>query len=252
MEPLALITGAASGIGRATAAAALAEGYQVVAADRDEAGLAREFGGNDAVRAALCDVTDERSVAAAFDAAEGELSLVVNSAGIPDRTLLTDMTDETWARVLDINLAGTMRVDREALRRMRGGLVVNVASIAGHRSFAGRAAYSAAKAGVLALTEVASLEGIVRGVRVIAVSPGFVGTAMATPVKGFIDDDAILGRTPLGRKATPEEIGAAIVALAEPQFAFMNGSAVLIDGGWTANGGFWPLPALEERRDGAS
>jgi meso-butanediol dehydrogenase/(S,S)-butanediol dehydrogenase/diacetyl reductase len=252
VEAWAVITGAASGIGCATVAAALARGYRVVAADRDEEGLQREFGDDPAVRAVPCDVTDSASVGSAFDAVDGEPSLVVNSAGIPDRTLLTDMSDETWARVLDINLGGTMRVDREALRRMTGGLVVNVASIAGHRSFAGRAAYSSSKRAVLALTEVAALEGVVRGVRVVAVSPGFVSTAMATPVPGFITDDAILGRTPAGRLATPEEIGAAIVALAAPEFAFMTGSALVIDGGWVANGGFWPMAALEERRPGAS
>ncbi len=96
-KPGQVITGAASGIGRATVTAALARGYRVVAADLDQEGLQREFAGDPAVRTVQCDVTDRVSVEAAFDAVKGEPALVVNSAGIPDRTLLTDISDETWS-----------------------------------------------------------------------------------------------------------------------------------------------------------
>ncbi len=105
---------------------------------------------------------------------------------------------------------------------------------------------------MIALTEVAALEAVVRGVRVIAVSPGFVSTAMATPVPGFITDDVILGRTPAEPPRDPKEIGAAIVALAAPEFAFATGSAVVIDGGWVANGGVLADAGSRRRRPGAS
>jgi NAD(P)-dependent dehydrogenase (short-subunit alcohol dehydrogenase family) len=245
----ALVTGAASGIGKATAESALDHGYRVVCADRDGEHLAERFGSVAGATIVECDVTDQESVSRAFDAADGQVSLAVNCAGISDRTLLEDLTDEAWARVLDINLGGTMRLDREGLRRMPGGsVIVNIASIAGHRSFAARAAYCSSKAAIVALTEVVALEAAHKGIRVIAVSPGFVSTPMATAVEGLVDDQMILSRSPLERLASASEIAQAVVALAGDEFSFMTGTTVVVDGGWCANGGFWPLPALEARR----
>lgn len=245
----ALVTGAASGIGRATAEVALACGYQVVCADSDGERLADRFGSVAAATIVECDVTDPISVTRAFDAAGGPLALVVNCAGIADRTLLEDLTDATWARVLDVNLGGTMRIDREGLQRMpRGSVIVNIASIAGLRSFPGRTAYCSSKAAIIAMTEVVALEAAHKGIRVIAVSPGFVSTPMATAMEGFVNDEMILSRSPLERLATADEIGQAIVALAADEFSFMTGTTVVVDGGWCANGGFWPLPALEAKR----
>ncbi len=245
----ALVTGASSGIGAATAEALLVHGYRVVGADINPEPFAARYSDRsaDAVPVAL-DVRSKPQVESAFARVPEPVRLVVNCAGVSRRALIEDLTEADWDFVLDVNLKGTFLVGQAAAKSMTdGGLIVNVASIAGHRSFAGRANYCASKAGVLALTEVMALEYAARGVRVIALSPGFVRTPLATPEPGFVNDAMILDRTPMGRLASPEEIAGAIVALAEPTFAYMTGSSVVIDGGWCANGGFWPLLALEKR-----
>lgn len=246
----ALVTGASSGIGAATVEALLAHGYRVLGADIDPKPFAARYADRsaDAIPVAL-DVRSKPEIELAFARVGEPVRLVVNSAGVSRRALVEDISEADWDFVLDVNLKGTFLVGQAAAKSMTdGGLIVNVASIAGHRSFAGRANYCASKAGVLALTEVMALEYASRGVRVIALSPGFVRTPLAIPLAGFVNDSMIIDRTPMGRLATPEEIAGAIVALAEPTFAYMTGSSVVIDGGWCANGGFWPLPALQERR----
>ncbi len=233
-ERLAVVTGAASGIGAACARVLLAQGWSVVGWDITT-------GPTDGVRWRTVDVSDPEAVRAAA----GEVStahLLVNSAGIADRASAADMRPEQWTRVLDVNLSGTFFTCQAlypALRNGRG-TIVNIASIAGHRAFAGRANYCVAKAGVVALTEVLGLEWATDGVRVMAVSPGFVATDLfgAGVQAGFVSEPAVIARTPMARLADADEIARAIVALAGNAFSFATGTTVIIDGGWCANGGF--------------
>jgi NAD(P)-dependent dehydrogenase (short-subunit alcohol dehydrogenase family) len=231
---VAVITGAASGIGAACARLLIAEGWSVVGWD-----LAS--GPTDGVQWRSVDVSDAEAVRAAA----GDVSmahLLVNSAGISDRAPAADMRPEQWARVLDVNLSGTFYACQAlypALRR-GGGTIINIASVAGHRAFAGRANYCAAKAGVVALTEVLGLEWAPDGVRVLAISPGFVATELfdAGVRAGFVSEEDVTARTPMARLADADEIARAILALASDAFSFATGATMIVDGGWNANGGF--------------
>jgi NAD(P)-dependent dehydrogenase (short-subunit alcohol dehydrogenase family) len=230
----AVITGAKGGIATALIDRLKRDGWNVVGWDL-------ELGDDPEVSWVEVDVGDVASVRAAA-AAVDVAALLVNCAGISDRAPAAEMRPEQWERVVRVDLTGTFYCCQAlypALVRAKG-TVVNLASIAAHRSFAGRANYSAAKAGVVALTEVLGLEWAAAGVRVVAVSPGYVATPMmdAGIAAGQIDVEQMLARTPQKRAAAPEEIAAAIVSLAGDAFSFMTGQTVVIDGGWCANGGF--------------
>ena len=170
------------------------------------------------------------------------IDLLISSAGVADRAAAAEMTVEQWRRVIDVDLSGVFWCAQALYPALKAasGVVINLASIACHRSFAGRVNYCAAKAGVLAMTEVLATEWAADGIRVIAVSPAFVATEMVTAGidAGWIAEADILARTPMHRLASPEETAAAIVALAEPAFGYMTGSSLVLDGGWLANGGF--------------
>lgn len=233
-ERVAVVTGAASGIGAACARLLVAEGWSVVGWD-----LAA--GQTEGVRWRTVDVSNAEAVrAAAGDVPTA--GLLVNSAGVSDRASAAEMRSDQWSRVLDVDLSGTFFTCQAlypALGR-GGGTIVNVGSIAGHRAFAGRANYCAAKAGVVALTEVLGLEWAADGIRVLAVSPGFVATELVSAgiEAGWVSEAAITARTPMARLAGADEIARAIVALAGDAFSFATGTTVIIDGGWCANGGF--------------
>jgi NAD(P)-dependent dehydrogenase (short-subunit alcohol dehydrogenase family) len=233
-QQVAVVTGAASGIGRACTEKLGQEGWFVVGWDISP-------GDDPAVSWRRVDVGDYASVeAAAADVPVA--SLLVNCAGISDRAPAAEMSVDQWDRVIRVDLSGTFYCCRslhDALAQGHG-TIVNVASIAAHRSFHSRANYCAAKAGVVALTEVLGLEWADSGVRVVAVSPGFVASPMMAEgvTAGHIEEEAVLGRTPQDRFASAEEIAAAIVSLASSAFAFMTGTTVVVDGGWCANGGF--------------
>ena len=230
----AVITGAASGIGAACARLLVADGWRVVGWD-----LAR--GATEEVLWQTVDVGDPEAVrAAAVEVPEADL--LVNSAGISDRAPAADMSPAQWSRVISVNLSGTFFVCQAlypALRRAEG-TIVNVASIAAHRAFAGRANYCAAKAGVVALTEVLGLEWARDGVRVLGISPGFVATELfdAGVQSGHVSESGVTGRTPMGRLAEADEIARAIAQLAGDAFSFATGTTMIVDGGWSANGGF--------------
>jgi NAD(P)-dependent dehydrogenase (short-subunit alcohol dehydrogenase family) len=234
MTDVAVVTGGASGIGQACVRELCSRGWDVVGWDLTA--------GSDAgVRWRKVDVSNYESVETA--AAElNSVALLVNAAGVSDRAPAHEMTAVQWERVIRVDLTGVFfccRALHPALSKARG-TVVNIASIAGHRAFAQRANYCAAKAGVVALTEVLGLEWAETGVRVVAVSPGFVATPMmvAGIEAGFITEEDVLARTPQRRLASPEEIAAAIVTLGGEPFGFVTGATLLIDGGWCANGGF--------------
>ena len=247
---VALVTGAASGIGRASALAFAADGARVVAADvsvdqgRETVDLIEAAGGE-----AIFVATDvarrddvETLVRAAIDT-YGRLDSAHNNAGIegspPAGSTFHDYPDELWDRVLSINLKGVWLCMQAEITQMLaqggGGNIVNTASIAGLvGGFGG--AYSAAKHGVVGLTKVAALEYATRGIRVNAVCPGGIRTPMLERVfaRRPETEHMFVAGEPVGRLGTPEEIAAAVVWLCSDGASFLTGVALPVDGGWVA------------------
>jgi NAD(P)-dependent dehydrogenase (short-subunit alcohol dehydrogenase family) len=228
---VAVVTGAAHGIGAAIADALEAAGARV--ARTDLTGTDLEL-----------DVTDPGSVDRALAEAAGrfgELSILVNNAGINRIGPSESLPEERWQEVVDVNLTGTFRCSRAAGTRMLAagrGSIVNVASISAFVGMPGRAAYCATKAAIVALTRVLAVEWAARGVRVNAVAPGYVGTPMIEQAiaEGLLAGDELAGRTPLGRVAAPAEIADAVVYLASPAARYVTGQTLVVDGGYLAYG----------------
>ncbi|GAA3487253.1 SDR family NAD(P)-dependent oxidoreductase [Streptomyces cremeus] len=240
----ALVTGAASGIGREVARRLAEAGAAVVVADHNEQG-ARETaealvaaGGRAA--AVGVDVTDPASVRAAVDSTVekfGGLHLAVNNAGIAGATAPTgEYGIEDWQRVIDTNLNGvfySLRYELPLILASGGGAVVNMSSILGTNGFAGSPAYSAAKHAVVGLTKTAAVEYASRGVRVNAVAPGFIDTPL---LRGGDDAqrDHLISLHPQGRLGTAEEVAELTLFLLSDRASFVNGSYHLVDGGYAA------------------
>ena len=228
-----VVTAAAgTGIGYATARRCLEEGATVVISDRHERRLveAQQRLG-DGVLAVPCDVTDEDQVGALLDAA-GEFDVLVCNAGLGWTVDLIDMTDEQWAQILDVTLTGTMRCVRAALRRLvragRPGRIVTNSSVLGWRAQAGQAAYAAAKAGVMALTRTAAMEGAPHGIRVNGVAPSLAMHAHLEKSAPAALLDDLAGREAFGRAATPEEVANVIVFLASDLSSYMTGEIISV------------------------
>jgi 3-oxoacyl-[acyl-carrier protein] reductase len=230
---------AGTGIGFATAKRALEEGATVVVSDWHERRLseaADALAGMEGRRplAVPCDVTSEEQVQALFDAVvaeHGHVDVLVNNAGLGGTAPIVDMTDEQWARVLDVTLTGTFRCTRAALRLMtaRGrGVIVNNASVIGWRAQHGQAHYAAAKAGVMALTRTAGVEAAQHGVRVNAVSPSLA----MHPFLAKVTTDELLAelsqKEAFGRAAEPWEVANVIVFLASDYSSYMTGEVVSV------------------------
>lgn len=239
-ERRVLVTGGADGIGRAIAEAFAALGDRVLIADRDgarAAATAAELG----AEAHACDVTDAGAVAALARAA-GRIDVLVNNAGIGDSHLPTlDQDAEHFRAVLDVNLTGSFLMAQAIGRGMvaRGqGAIVNLSSIAGLTGLPRRNAYGAAKAGVVALTRNLAGEWARHGVRVNAVAPAYVDTALVRAIAetGRMDLDRVRRRTPLGRLIAPREVAAAVVFLASDAASAITGVTLPVDGGWSAYG----------------
>jgi NAD(P)-dependent dehydrogenase (short-subunit alcohol dehydrogenase family) len=243
----ALVTGGASGIGRATAHALAREGAAVLVADRDAAGAERvaaeitEAGGR--ARAVRCDVTRADEVDAMVRAALdgfGRLDCAVNNAGIvAPGGLLHEIAPADWERQLAVNLTGVflcLRAELPVMRSQRAGAIVNVASGAGLVATPGLAHYCAAKHGVLGLTKTAAIENAALGVRVNALCPGSTDTPMLRAAMGRSEDTRrmILASIPSGRLGTPEEVAEAAVWLCSERASYVNGESLLVDGGAVA------------------
>jgi 3-oxoacyl-[acyl-carrier protein] reductase len=228
-----LVTAAAgTGIGFATARRCAAEGASVVVSDRHERRLAEaaEQLGPALAAAIPCDVTEQADVDRLF-AEAGDLDVVVNNAGLGGTALLTEMTDEQWAVVLDVTLTGTFRCTRAALQTMlprHAGVIANNASVLGWRAQAGQAHYAAAKAGVMALTRCAAIEAAPHGVRVNAVAPSL---AMHPFLSKVMSEDVLADlerQEAFGRSATPDEVANVIVFLASDYSSYMTGEVVSV------------------------
>jgi 3-oxoacyl-[acyl-carrier protein] reductase len=239
---VAVVTAAAgTGIGSATARRLLAEGATVVLSDAHErrldetaTELAREMPHQAAPPAIPCDVTDEDQVQGLFQGTvdrHGRIDVVVNNAGLGGTANLVDMTDEQWQRVVDVTLGGTFRCTRAALRilcRQRSGVIVNNASVLGWRAQAGQAHYAAAKAGVMALTRSAALEGAPFGVRVNAVAPSLAMHPHLAKVTDQALLDELAAREAFGRAAEPWEVATVIAFLASDYSTYMTGEVVSV------------------------
>jgi NAD(P)-dependent dehydrogenase (short-subunit alcohol dehydrogenase family) len=249
----ALVTGAGSGIGEAIARLFAKQGAQVIVADLLVAAaerVAAEVGdaGGDAQVLPL-DVADEPQVRAAFDDIAkryGRLDILVNNAGISHVGNILETSLEEWERVLRVNAGGVFLCAREAVRTMlqqepQGGVIINMSSAAALIGVDRRLPYSASKGAVLAMTRSIAMDFVSQGIRCNAICPGTVQTPF---VEGYLkrsfpgQEEAVRqtlhARQPLGRMAQPEEIAAAALYLAADEAAFVTGSALVIDGGWTA------------------
>ena len=242
----AVITGAAAGIGRATAALFVKEGARIIIADVNlEAAQAAcaEFGG--AASAFRCDVADSTQCKALMDAAEArfdKLDILVNNAGLGALGTVVTTPEETLDRLIAVNIKGVFMCSKYAvplMARHGGGVIVNTASNVASIGLADRAAYVATKGAVAALTRSMALDHVGQNIRVNCVAPGVTSTSYFDKMLKEVDDPAAFqrvldGRQPMGRTGRPEEIAYAILYLACDESSFATGSMLTVDGGATA------------------
>ena len=233
-DKVVVVTAAAgTGIGFATAKRCIEEGATVLISDAHERRLA-ESAAELGVPSIPCNVTDEAAVQALVDGAVAELGgidVLVNNAGLGGEASIVDMTDEQWSLVLDVTLNGTFRMTRAALRHMYdagGGVIVNNASVLGWRAQAGQAHYAAAKAGVMALTRCAAIEGAEHGVRVNAVAPSIAMHKFLAKVTTEELLAELTTKEAFGRAAEPWEVANVIVFLASDLAGYLTGEVLSV------------------------
>jgi 2-keto-3-deoxy-L-fuconate dehydrogenase len=232
----ALVTGAGSGIGAAVVRGLHGEGAHVVLADANPDAAESVAGPlGERTRAIALDVRDEDAVAAAM----GGLDVLVNVAGIGSTTNAPETSLAVWEDVFAVNARGTFLCCKHAIPSMKergGGVIVNMASIAGMVGLRNRAAYCASKGAVIALTRALAVDHVRDGIRVNAVCPGTVDSPWVQRlVKDAGEDiEALRARQPMGRLGTPEEVADSVLYLASDAAAFVTGTAFVIDGGLTA------------------
>ncbi len=241
---VALVTGAAGGIGFATARAFALEGAKVMLADRDTARVQaaaqsiRDEGAEAAaVTVDVADFASCQAMVAQTVASFGGLHIAFNNAGIPSGIggAFEDFTVENWQRLINVNLSGVfycMKAEVPAMKACGGGAIVNTGSICSLIATAGQASYITAKHGVAGLTKAAALDLVGAGIRVNAVAPGFFNTPMLAPALEIPEVRAdITSKIPLGRVGNPEEVARAVLFVASDEASYMIGALVSVDGG---------------------
>jgi NAD(P)-dependent dehydrogenase (short-subunit alcohol dehydrogenase family) len=229
---VALITGAARGIGQAIAARMLAEGMRVHALD-----LAAGTDRHDALTHHRCNVGDLAEVQAVAQAIGRVDVLVNNAAAVTPALPITELSPQDWHRAMTVNVTGLFNVTRSVLPQMgQGGCIINLASTFGHVGSPGRVAYSTTKGAVLAFTRSLALDVAGQGIRVNSVSPGAVTTDRLVELFGShaAAEDYLAPLHPIGRTGRTEDIANAVWFLASPQSSFMTGADLRVDGGYTA------------------
>ncbi|HYZ86438.1 MAG TPA: SDR family NAD(P)-dependent oxidoreductase [Bryobacteraceae bacterium] len=228
----AVITGGASGIGAETASLFKREGAKVAILDPQQA--------NGDHLSLIADVTDESSVSEAMAAivqSVGPIDILINNAGVPGRETIEQLPEATWDRVVDVSLKGAFLCSKQVLPHMRteGGSIVHISSVAGIVGMRNRPAYSAAKAGLVALARNMALDFAHRNIRVNCVCPGFVRTPL---VAGMAADperwNRMVALHPLGRIGEPCDIAKALLFLASDDAAWITGTCLVVDGGFSA------------------
>ena len=236
---IALVTGASRGIGKAIAISLAKEGAEVIinySSSQENANKVvseiNSFGGNSSPLQA--DISNETSVNELIKTVlekNNKIDILVNNAGITKDGLIMRMKTEDWQKVLDLNLSGVFYCTRAVSRQMlkqKKGRIINITSVVGLMGNPGQANYSAAKAGVIGLTQSAAKEFASRGITVNAVAPGFITTDMTKD----LNSEAILSAIPLGRFGEPEDVAGAVKFLAaDPSAAYITGQTIQVDGG---------------------
>ncbi|WP_405143120.1 SDR family oxidoreductase [Sphaerisporangium sp. NBC_01403] len=249
MSTVAVVTGAASGIGRATARRLAREGYEVAMMDLDVTGLVetatliQQTGGlAHPFTVDLCDPLAVGSVTREIAVTVGAPEVLVNVAGIGLAATVLETSDADWNRVMAVNLTGPFLTIRATLPLMldRGsGVIINIASVGGQVGLARRAAYCASKAGLVGLTRAVAVDHAREGIRCVAICPGTVETEVVGKILANAPDPAaaraaMAARQLDGRMGSPDEIAAMVAFLAGPEGRFVNGAALVLDGGMTA------------------
>jgi NAD(P)-dependent dehydrogenase (short-subunit alcohol dehydrogenase family) len=244
---VALVTGGASGIGRATALTFAREGAKLIIADMNEDGgqqtvhMITEKGGEAIfVRTDVSQAVEVQALISKAVETYGRLDCAHNNAGISGglSARIAEYPEDLWHQVIAINLTGVwlcMKYELDQMRKQGGGAIVNTASIAGLVGYPGAAAYVASKHGVVGLTKTAALEYATQGIRVNCVCPGYIATPMTAP--GMNDPTRLarlIAREPIGRVGAPEEVAEAVVWLCSDAASFVTGHTMTVDGGYVA------------------
>jgi NAD(P)-dependent dehydrogenase (short-subunit alcohol dehydrogenase family) len=244
---VALVTGAAAGIGRATAVAFAERGARVVVSDIDDAGgeetvrLIERMGVEAVfVQADVSSSSEVESLVRRSVETFGRLDFAFNNAGIEGESApVQDCTEANWDRVMAINLKGTwlcMKYEIPVMSEQGGGTIVNCSSVAGLVGFSGIPAYTASKHGIIGLTKSAALENAGANIRINVVCPGVIRTAMVERFTGGSAEaeEQLVAQEPMGRMGTPEEVASAVLWLCSDGAGFVTGHSLVVDGGWVA------------------